>query len=494
VTHENADFHVGIIGAGFGGLVAAMRLQRQGYSFVIFERALELGGTWRDNTYPGCACDVASQLYSFADEPNPDWSQRYSPQGEILAYLKHVAEKRDLIRHIRFGTDVTEARFSPDGTWTVHDRQGGRTRVRFLIMATGPLNRPIMPDLKNASEFEGVYFHSSQWRHDVDLAGKKVAVIGTGASAIQIIPAIAPRVGHLTVVQRTPPWVFFRHDTRTTNFWKHLFRHVPGAQRLVREATFWYYELVGRGFMGNQLIQQILQTLGRWQLRSQIKNVELRKKLSPTFQVGCKRILRSDDYYPVFNRPNVTLVNEPFDRFTPMGWATASGKQFDADLVVFATGFEAAEVNLYLKVYGLEGRDLLEEWQRNSPEVHRGCTVSGYPNLALLLGPNTGLGHNSVVHIMESQMNYVMDYLHHLKVNRAAYFDVELSAQRAYNEKLQRQFRGTVWLSGCKSWYLNDRGRNTTLFPRSNTAFRRQTRKVNLGEYRISTYQRQSNT
>lgn len=479
---QTLDAEVGVVGAGFGGLVAGLRLQKSGHSFIIFERSEQLGGTWRDNTYPGCACDVASDLYSLADEPNPNWTQRYSPQPEILRYMLHVVEKRDLLRHIRFNCDMVEARFH-DGVWTLTDKGGATTRVRFLILATGPLNRPQLPELRNENLYRGVFFHSSQWRHDVDLRDKMVAVIGTGASAIQIIPAIVDQVKHLTVVQRTPPWVFFRHDRHQPGWLKKLRAQIPTLQWFIREAIFWYYESVGRGFMGNRLIQNILQALGRYQLRSQIEDPGLRQKLLPHFQVGCKRILRSDDYYPVFNRPHVSLVTEPFYQFYERGIVTTGGAKIEADVTVFATGFEAAEVNLYLKVFGEEGRNLMDDWKQGSPEVHRGCTVSGYPNLAILLGPNTGLGHNSVIHIMESQMNYITDYLAKLASLGNGYLDVKPEAQRSYNDQLQKRFRGTVWLSGCKSWYLNARGRNTTLYPRSNTSFRRMTRSVNLSEY-----------
>jgi cation diffusion facilitator CzcD-associated flavoprotein CzcO len=482
-----ADYSFGIVGAGFAGLVAALRLKKSGRdSFIIFERAPEVGGTWRDNVYPGCACDIASPLYSIAGEPNPDWRRQYGKQPEILAYLKEVTEKNKLNKHIRYNSDVVEARFREEsGCWAVTDRLGNTTTVAVLLMGPGPLNRPCTPQFRGLERFRGTYFHSAGWVADYSLKGKRVAVIGTGASAIQVVPGIAPEVAHLTVLQRTPAWITYRFDHNISPFTRQFYRRFPLLLKLQRNAIFWLNELIGLGFTGHKSMNKVLEQLSLLKLRTEVKDPETRKKLKPDYTIGCKRILRSDDYYPTFNRANVSLVTEKIDRFTESGIVTADGKEHLLDAVVFCTGFVAADINFYMKIIGLEERELVQEWNKHGAEAYLGTTIAGYPNLAYLLGPNTGLGHNSVVHIMESQMNYMMQYIEQLEsLGEGAFLDVFEEEQQAYNDWLQQQFRGTVWSSGCKSWYQNKEGKNTVLYPRLASTFRKETKVFNPKAYR----------
>lgn len=482
------DFQLGIIGAGFAGLVAALRLKKSGRdSFVIFERASEVGGTWRDNIYPGCACDIASPLYSFAGEPNPDWSKQYSEQPEILNYIKNVVDKRGLQKHIRFNSDIVEAKFmTEEGCWLVTDRQGNRCSVAVLLLAMGPLNRVHFPQFEGLEKFSGKYFHSAEWDSSYELKGKKVAVIGTGASAIQIVPSIAPEVSQLTVLQRTPAWISPRYDRKVSAFSKYLYRRFPRLQKLRRDAIYWMNEFLGLGFIGNKRVNSLMTRLSLRKLKKEVKDPVIRKKLTPNYTIGCKRILRSDDFYPTFNRPNVSLVTGSIKHFTEKGFVTEDGKEHQLDAVIFATGFVAADINFYTKVIGREGQDLTEEWKEKGAEAYLGTTVSGYPNLAIMLGPNTGLGHNSVILMMEAQMNYIMQYIRHLEENgEGSYLDVKEAIQQVYNRRIQSQFKGTVWTSGCNSWYMNAQGKNTTLYPRLPLNFRQETKKFYPQAYQL---------
>lgn len=482
------DYDVGIVGAGFAGLAAALRLKKNGHrSFVVFERAAEIGGTWRDNVYPGCACDVASPLYSFADAQNPDWSRRYSPQPEILAYLKEVVATNGLRDHIQTNADVVEARFLEEqGCWKVADRQGRSCTVAVLLLGMGPLNRPFMPQFQGLDRYKGRYFHSSQWDTSVDLQGKRVGVIGTGASAIQIVPSIAPEVAQLLLLQRTPAWVSYKVDATVSPFTKKLYRRFPSLLRLRREAIYWANEFFGLGLVGNKIVNKIIEGVSLWKLSREVKDPLVRNKLTPNYTIGCKRILLSDDYYPAFNRPNVALETAPIRAFTERGILTEEGREHPLDVVVFATGFVAADIELYTRILGLHGRNLIQEWRERGAEAYLGTTVAGYPNLGFILGPNTGLGHNSVIHMMESQMHYLIQYIEYRKaLGPGGYLDVQEEEQEAYNQRIQAQFKETVWNSGCKSWYINRKGKNTTLYPGLTTHFRKETKVFDPSVYHI---------
>ena len=484
----NTDFKVGIIGTGFAGIVAALHLKKSGNgSFVMFERAAEIGGTWRDNVYPGCACDVASHLYSFAGEPNPDWNREYAEQPEILAYMKWVIAKHGLEKHIRFNSDVVEAKFIEyNACWNVTDREGNTTTVQVLLLGIGPLNRSHMPQFKRLEEFRGHYFHSSQWDASYELKGKRVAVIGTGASAIQIVPNIAPVVSQLTVFQRTPAWISHRFDKKIGAFSRKLYRCFPALQKLKRNMIYRLNEFFGLGFIGHKRMNQMMTWLSLRKLAKEVKDPQIRKKLTPNYTIGCKRILRSDDFYPTFNRPNVRLVTEPIECFTAGGILTRDGIEYPLDAIIFGTGFVAADIELYTRVLGRSGRSLVDEWRGSGAEAYLGTTISGYPNLGFLLGPNTGLGHNSVVLMMEAQMNYFMQYIDYLIASGSqGYLDVKEEVQQAYNYRIQQQFSGTVWASGCKSWYSNRQGKNTTLYPRLVDDFQKETKKFKPEEYQL---------
>lgn len=480
-----ADYQVGIVGAGFAGLIAALKLKEAGKnSFIIFERGAEIGGTWRDNIYPGCACDVAVHLYSFAGVPNPCWSNLFAGQAEILDYMKDVVFKKELQKHIRLNADIVEAFFDRDAVlWNVTDRDGNVTTVAVLLLAMGPLNRPFLPGIEGLKDFHGVYFHTSQWDKSFNPAGKRVAVIGTGASAIQVIPNLAPLVRHLTVFQRTPAWVADRDDKKIGKISKALYARFPLLQKGWREFFYWTSEFFGLGFLGNKKVNKVMAWASLRKLKKQVKDPVVRQKLTPKYTIGCKRILKSDDYYPTFNCDNVTLVIEGIERVTQKGILTKDGIEHEIDAIVFATGFVAADLNLYIKVIGLNGNNLIDEWKSTGAQAYLGTIVSGYPNLALLLGPNTGLGHNSILHMIESQMNYVMQYIEYIREQGKVYVDVREEVQQSYNERIQKRLEHTVWSSGCKSWYINSNGKNTTLYPGLTVTFRKETRKFDKSNY-----------
>jgi len=487
----NTDYQVGIVGAGFGGLATAIKLQHAGKnSFIIFERASDVGGTWRDNTYPGCACDVPSHLYSFSFEPNSNWSRSYSGQGEILNYLKECAQKNDLKKKIRFGSEIKAAEFDEMNVlWKLTDQNGFSCTVKYLISATGPLNRPNKPSFKGIDSFKGKIFHSAEWDHSYDLSSKKVAVIGTGASAIQIVPSIAPLVSSLHVFQRSAAWVLPRRDRYFSSTEKSLFRYLPAFRLLYREFYYWLNEFFGRQFVGSKFMNKAATMLGKKHINKVVKDPETARKLTPDYTIGCKRVLVSDDYLPAFNRSNVHLVTDTIEQIVEEGLRLVSGTTISADALIFSTGFIASEVGDMAMMYrfiGLNNRNLLQEWTETGPSAYKGITISGYPNLFLILGPNTGLGHNSVVHMMESQLNYIFDFMDQSeKLGNKQFFDTKPSAQEHYNAQIQEELKHTVWASGCKSWYVDSSGRNTTLWPKLTVSYRKETRLMDLDAYDI---------
>ncbi|MBX7243214.1 MAG: NAD(P)/FAD-dependent oxidoreductase [Bacteroidia bacterium] len=480
-------YQTGIIGAGFGGLIAAIRLLKEGFTdFVIFERGKEIGGTWRDNRYPGCACDVESCLYSFENEPNPDWSYSFAGQEEIREYMIKVVKKYNLEKYIIFETEIASLTFQEEsGTWKIRDTEGRSTMLKMVLTATGPLNRPSLPDIEGIHLFQGKTFHTAEWDTEYSLKGKKVAVIGTGASAIQVIPSIAPEVKHLYVFQRTPAWVTPRKNRKIPEWEKQLYRRLPVLQKIKRSILYWKNELQGLAFTGNRLFHRIATNTALKQLKNQVLNPETRRQLTPSYAIGCKRILLSDDYYPAFNRENVTLITDSIHSFTQEGIKTHNGQRVEVDVIVFATGFQAAEgFPLKGKVTGLRKMDLASEWEMKGAQAYKGTTLSGFPNLAFILGPNTGLGHSSVLLMMDYQMNYIIKYMKLLTgMEKNSYLNLNLQTQEAYQDKIQQQFGTTVWASGCKSWYLNSKGKNTTLYPRLTYDFYTQTRHFSQENY-----------
>jgi cation diffusion facilitator CzcD-associated flavoprotein CzcO len=484
----HVDFEVGIVGAGFGGIIAAVDLKKAGRSsFVIFERATEVGGVWRENVYPGCTCDVRSDLYSLAHLPNPRWTASYASQAEILQYLKNIVNRLGLDSHVRYRSNISEARFlEGEGCWQVFEQGKPSLRVRSLILATGPHSRPSMPSIPGIHRFEGRSFHSAAWDSSLDLTGKRVAVVGTGASAIQIVPNIADKVSELFLFQRTPAWVIPRRDRKVSRLEKRVFERLPAVQLLSRAAIYWLTELVGLGFMGNDTVNNVLTRVALRKIVREVRDPETRRKLTPNYKIGCKRVLVSDDFYPSFNRSNVHLVTSSIQEITPTGPRTEDGTRYDVDHIIYATGFIVADTDDYIKVVGRDRRVMTEEWDKNGAEAYLGINVSGFPNLALLLGPNSGLGHSSALHVMESQMKYVTKYLAKLdEIPRNTFLDVDPDVQRLYYRDIQQRLKRTVWAAGCRSWYIDRYGRNTTVYPGVTSQYRRRTSQFRASDYLV---------
>jgi cation diffusion facilitator CzcD-associated flavoprotein CzcO len=475
---------IGIVGAGFAGLCAAIRLQQSGFDEVaIYERAADVGGTWRDNIYPGCACDIPSNLYSFSFEPNPEWTRMYPQQGEIHAYLRRVVEKYGLAPRIRFGRELVEARYDEAAAaWDLRFRDGGVERVDVFIGATGPLSKPALPKIAGLDGFEGTAFHSAQWRHDVDLKGKRVAVIGTGASAIQFVPKIAPQVAHLQVYQRTPPWILPHRDRPFGPRERRLYRVFPFAQRLLRWAVYLRQELLIFGFTGGARVQARFRKFASWLLDRQVADPELRRRLTPGYAPGCKRLLITNDWYPALQRPNVELITEPVAKLEGRRVVAASGAAREADVVIFATGFAATEFVAPMKIFGRGGAELGAGW-KDGAATHLGMSVAGFPNAFLIVGPNTGLGHNSLVFMIEAQVNYVVAGLKRLRKSGKRTLEVRPEVQAASYAEVQQRLKATVWASGCRSWYLTADGRNDTLWPGSTLDYWRRTLRFDAENY-----------
>ncbi|MFB4314512.1 flavin-containing monooxygenase [Actinomadura sp. 21ATH] len=466
-----------IIGSGFGGIGMAIRLRQHGYrDVVVLEKAGGLGGTWRDNTYPGAACDVPSHLYSFSFDRKTDWSRRFPPQNEILDYLRDTAREHGVLPWIRFGTEVTEARFDEDaGYWRLSTTRG-ELAARVVVSACGQLNRPVPPPIPGRGSFRGTAFHSARWDHGTDLAGKRVAVIGTGASAIQIIPEIAREARRLTVFQRSAPYVIDKPDRAYRSWEKALLRSVPGTWELSRARIYSLYESRALGFVKYPRLMELLSRRFRQQLEEQVPDPEMRRKLTPDYPMGCKRILISSDYYPALAEPHVELVTDPIEEIVPAGVRTRDGREFQADVLVYATGFATSGFLAPMKVTGRGGRDLNEAW-RGGAEAHLGITVSGFPNLFLLYGPYTNLGHNSIIYMLESQFRYVLGCLRAMLEAGLDWIDVRPDVQDAFGREMQERLRGTVWASGCDSWYMNADGKVVNNWPGFTFAYRRATRR-----------------
>jgi cation diffusion facilitator CzcD-associated flavoprotein CzcO len=463
---------IAIIGSGFGGLGAGIRLKREGRDdFLILEKAGDVGGTWRDNSYPGCACDVESHLYSFSFAPNPDWTDRYSRQPEIWAYLQRCAREKGLLPHLRFGHEVRSAAWDDEARrWTIETSQGPVT-ASVLVMATGPLSAPAVPDLPGRERFQGRLFHSARWDHAYDLAGRRVAVIGTGASAIQFVPQIQPRVERLHLFQRTPAWVLARPDRRIRAWQRRLYRRVPVVQRALRLLIYGYRELSVPLFRHPWLMRRG-QRLARRNMESAISDPALREKLTPRYTMGCKRVLLSSDYYPALAQPNVEVVTEGIREIRERSIVGGDGVERAVDAIILGTGFRVTDPPLAAHVRGRDGRTLREAWA-GSPRALWGCTVAGFPNFFMLLGPNTGLGHSSVVYMSEGQIEHVLGALRHMRRHGLQALEPRPEAQAAFVAGVDARMRGTVWTAGgCSSWYLDRTGRNSTLWPDFSWRFR----------------------
>lgn len=479
-----------VVGTGFAGLGMGIHLKRAGIdSFVILERAHDVGGTWRDNHYPGCCCDIPSHLYSFSFELNPGWTRMYPPQREILEYLRHCAQKYGLVPHIRFGAEVVEARYEEaDALWRVTTRDGRVFRARVVVSGMGGLSNPAFPQIAGLESFAGTTFHSAQWNHDFELRGKRVAVIGSGASAIQIVPQIQPLVARLDYYQRTPSWVLPHPDRPISDLERQLFRWLPFTQHLLRAGIYCVHESRVTGFTGQSKLLSLAARVAHRHVRRQISDPELRRKVTPTYAIGCKRILISDTYYPALAQPNVEVITDPIREVREHGIVSADGRERQVDAIIFATGFKAQQPVVRGALFGRGGVDIVDTW-KDGPEAYLGTTVSGFPNFFMLVGPNTGLGHNSMVYMIESQISYVMSALRQMRKHRIAALDVRPEVQQSYNRALQQRQVGTVWSSGCRSWYLNENGKNTTLWPGFTFVFRHKTRQFSLRDYVAETTQ-----
>ncbi len=466
---------IAILGSGFSGLGMAIRLKQQGQEdFVVIERASDIGGTWRDNTYPGCACDIPSHLYSFSFALNPHWSRSYSPQREIWDYLRHCAERFGILPHIQWNSELLEASWNEDDQcWHITTTQG-QLIADILILGNGPLSEPSLPPIPGIERFEGVLFHSARWNHDYDLTGKRVAVIGAGASAIQFVPQIQPRVGHLSLFQRTPPWILPRHDHPIPSWQRAMFRILPITQRFVRTRIYWRNELTALGLVYRSSIIEKGMQLARRHLAEQVPDPELRAKLTPHYVMGCKRILLSDDFYPALTQPNVEVITNRIREVRANSIVTEDGREHEIDTIICGTGFHVTDTQLPQYVHGHGGRSLADVWRAGSC-AYFGTTVAGFPNLFFLIGPNTGLGHNSMVFMIESQITYILDCLRTMKRRNVRAVEVRPKIQEAFNTEMQQRMKRTVWASGCVSWYLDANGRNTTLWPGFTFEFRRRT-------------------
>ncbi|WP_028065308.1 flavin-containing monooxygenase [Solirubrobacter soli] len=475
------DVTIAIVGSGFSGIGLAVNLRRAGVEdFVVLERGDGVGGTWYANTYPGCACDVPSNLYSFSFAPNPDWTRTYSRQPEIRAYLERVVDEFGVRPKIRLNTAVLEASWHDEGRRWQIDTSAGRFTAKTLVSATGPLVEPRIPAFPGLERFAGPTMHSARWDHDVDLRGLRIASIGTGASAIQYVPKVAENAERLYVFQRTAPWIMPHSARPVRPIERLLYRRLPAVQRAVRAGIYTARELLVLGFVKHPRGMKLLERIARQHRARALKDPELLAKTTPGYTVGCKRILPSNDWYPALARENVELVTDGVAEIRERSVVTTSGRELEVDALLFGTGFDVLDTPISRIVRGRDGRTLADVWA-GSPHAHMGATVPGFPNLFMLLGPNTGLGHSSMVYMIESQIAYVMEAM-----GAGDVVEVKPEAERAYNEEVQRRMVGTVWNTGCSSWYQDAKGNNPTLWPDWTWRFRRRAARFDVSEHLVA--------
>ncbi|MCB9642677.1 MAG: NAD(P)/FAD-dependent oxidoreductase [Myxococcales bacterium] len=484
---ETQDFPIAIIGAGFAGMGMGIRLKQEGiHSFTIFEAADEVGGTWRENTYPGCACDVPSLLYSYSFEQSSRWSRMFGEQGEIWEYMKTCVDKFGLRSHIRFRSRVISLEFQEDrGLWRLETEDKQVSWARVVISGTGGLSKPAFPSIEGMERFEGPQFHSAQWDHDVSLQGKRVAVIGTGASAIQVIPSIVDQVASLKVFQRSPAWVMPKADRPISRFEQGLYRLIPPLQWAYRSMIYWWMEMRGLAFVKYPKLLEYAQKQALEHIASAIHDPALREKLTPSYKMGCKRILISNDYYPALAKEHVEVVTEAIDSIQPHSVRTADGREHEVDVILYCTGFRVMDFLAPMTVVGLEGKELNELWQEQGIETLHGIAVSGFPNFYLLVGPNTGLGHNSIIFMIESQVRYILQCIERLRTKGGRYLDLRPESQHSFQEEVSQRTENTIWKSGCRSWYLTEDGKNYTLWPGYTFEYWWKTRRLRPKDYRL---------
>jgi cation diffusion facilitator CzcD-associated flavoprotein CzcO len=485
MAHGNPS--IAIIGAGFAGIGTAIRLLQSGIdSFTIYERAGEIGGTWRDNTYPGAACDVPSHVYSLSFEPNPGWTRKFSPSEEIQAYLLRLVEKWKLRPKLRLHTEISEARFDDArGEWTLTTSAGEAIRARVVVSCVGGLVDPAYPDIKGIQAFGGEIFHTARWKHDYDLTGRRVGVIGTGASAVQVVPSIAPQVARLSVFQRTPAWVVTKLDGRYSERARRLFAQLPFTLRASRLAKYLLSEFFGPMiFLDSPRLSRLGEGMSLRHLHNQVRDPALRRKLRPSFQFGCKRILVSDDYWASFERENVELVTEPIAEIRREGIETKDGRLHELDALVLATGFAVSLGQAPFPISGRGGLPLDDVW-RDGATAYKGMTVSGFPNWFTLMGPNTGPGHTSVLVYTEAQIEHTLQAIRTLRDRNLRFVDVKREVLDRYNAGIQGRMKYMVW-STCKSWYLSPDGSNHALYPGFAGEYALRTRRFREADYELA--------
>jgi cation diffusion facilitator CzcD-associated flavoprotein CzcO len=477
---------IAVVGGGFGGVGAAVMLSRAGFRDVtVFERGERVGGVWHDNTYPGAACDVPSHLYEFSFAPNPRWSRRYAPQAEIQEYLEGVARDHGVLDQVRTGTEVTGARWDDERALWEIETSSGVHEADVLIPACGQLSVPTVPPIAGLDDFDGPVFHTARWRHDVELAGKRVAVIGTGCSAIQVVPAIQPVAGQVDVYQRSPGWTIPKMDHAYPEVAQLLFERVPLVQRLDRASIFAFHELAALAMTRVGWLRAPFRALGRLQIRRAIDDPELRDKVTPADEFGCKRVMLTDDWYPALTAPNVELVTDRIESVTPHGVRTADGTERPADVLVLATGFDSHAFVAPMEIAGADGRTLAEEWGE-VPRAYLGITVPGFPNMFLLYGPNTNGGSGSVIHTIECALGHVLAGLGELERADARAIEVRRDAVERFDRELRAALEGTVWHSGCTSWYVDEHGNDPSQWPWTWRTYRRRTSQLDPAAYALS--------
>ncbi len=477
---------VAVVGGGFGGVGAAVLLRRAGYGdLTVFEKRDRLGGVWEHNTYPGAACDVPSHLYEFSFEPNPRWSRRYAPQAEIQAYIEDVARRHGVLDSIRTGVEVLRAEWDEIGQCWLLETSAGPARADILIPACGQLSVPKLPAIEGLDTFAGPIFHTARWRHDVELAGKRIAVIGTGCSAIQTVPAIAPAAEQVDVYQRSPGWTMPKMDFDYSERAKCLFERFPLLQRLDRTATFAFMDLGAAAMTGQSWLLKPFRAVGRRQIDSAIEDPDLRARVTPEDEVGCKRIMLTDHWYPTLNRPDVELVTDPIARLTEDAVRLADGSERPADAVILATGFDSHAFVAPMEVRGRGGRSLSEEW---SPAAHAylGLSVPDFPNMFVIYGPTTNGGTGSVIYVIEAAIAHIVAALDAMSAARAREIEVDRAVEQAFNRELRQKLAGTVWHTGCESWYLDENGNDPNQWPWLWSTYRRRTAEIGPGVYRLA--------